>query len=50
MNQKHLLRFIKKCMKTHADDVVRISKSNGKPQTLKQVKFCHVLNYEESLA
>ncbi|XP_035215171.1 AMP deaminase 2-like isoform X2 [Stegodyphus dumicola] len=35
MNQKHLLRFIKKSMKVHADDVVRIS--DGKPMTLKQV-------------
>ncbi|KFM57086.1 AMP deaminase 2, partial [Stegodyphus mimosarum] len=35
MNQKHLLRFIKKSMKVHADDVVRIS--DGKPMTLKEV-------------
>lgn len=47
MNQKHLLRFIKKCMKSHADDVVRISK--GKPQTLKQVTFSHILDYDETL-
>lgn len=35
MNQKHLLRFIKKTLKTHADEVVTIS--NGNPMTLKQV-------------
>ncbi|KAF5280417.1 hypothetical protein FQR65_LT03226 [Abscondita terminalis] len=35
MNQKHLLRFIKKALKTNADEVVTIS--NGVPMTLKQV-------------
>ncbi|KAK9880599.1 hypothetical protein WA026_011838 [Henosepilachna vigintioctopunctata] len=35
MNQKHLLRFIKKTLKNHADEVVTIS--GGTPMTLKQV-------------
>lgn len=35
MNQKHLLRFIKKTLKTNADEVVTIA--NGKPMTLAQV-------------
>ncbi|KAF5275270.1 hypothetical protein FQA39_LY06930 [Lamprigera yunnana] len=35
MNQKHLLRFIKKTLKTNADEVVTIS--NGVPMTLQQV-------------
>lgn len=37
MNQKHLLRFIKKQMKTKRDEVV-ISK-NGEQRTLKQVYY-----------
>ncbi|GFS38292.1 AMP deaminase 2 [Nephila pilipes] len=35
MNQKHLLRFIKKSMKVHSDDVVQVK--NGKTRTLKEV-------------
>ncbi|KAL3287102.1 hypothetical protein HHI36_001585 [Cryptolaemus montrouzieri] len=35
MNQKHLLRFIKKTLKNNADEVVTIS--GGQPMTLKQV-------------
>ncbi|XP_046971218.1 AMP deaminase 2 isoform X3 [Vanessa cardui] len=35
MNQKHLLRFIKKTLKTHADEVVTLHK--GTPMTLKAV-------------
>ncbi|GIY44938.1 AMP deaminase 2 [Caerostris darwini] len=35
MNQKHLLRYIKKSVKMHADDVVQVK--NGKAKTLKQV-------------
>ncbi|XP_015915019.2 AMP deaminase 2 isoform X2 [Parasteatoda tepidariorum] len=35
MNQKHLLRFIKKSVKVHGDDIVKLSE--GKPLTLKQV-------------
>ncbi|XP_054724062.1 AMP deaminase 2-like [Uloborus diversus] len=48
MNQKHLLRYIKKSMKTHADDVVRIC--NGKPMTLKQVfETLNVTTYDMSV-
>ncbi|PSN34054.1 AMP deaminase 2 [Blattella germanica] len=35
MNQKHLLRFIKKTLKNHADEVVTISK--GQTMTLREV-------------
>lgn len=35
MNQKHLLRFIKKTLKTNADEVVTVT--NGVPMTLNQV-------------
>ncbi|XP_026468653.1 AMP deaminase 2-like isoform X3 [Ctenocephalides felis] len=35
MNQKHLLRFIKKTLKQNADEVV--THTNGKPMTLKEV-------------
>ncbi|KAK5648846.1 hypothetical protein RI129_003738 [Pyrocoelia pectoralis] len=35
MNQKHLLRFIKKALKTNADEVVTVT--NGVPMTLNQV-------------
>ncbi|XP_013194241.2 AMP deaminase 2 isoform X3 [Amyelois transitella] len=35
MNQKHLLRFIKKTLKNHADEVVTLHK--GSPMTLKAV-------------
>ena len=35
MNQKHLLRFIKKKVKKHGDDVVEMK--NGIPVTLSQV-------------
>ena len=37
MNQKHLLRFIKKALKTEADTAVCVSKSDKRPMTLKQV-------------
>ena len=37
MNQKHLLRFIKKKMKKHGDDVV--SENDGKPVTLAEVRY-----------
>jgi len=37
MNQKHLLRFIKKRMKTCADDVV-CTDDSGREMTLKQVR------------
>jgi hypothetical protein len=36
MNQKHLLRFIKKTLKNHADEVVTCSK-NGETMTLREV-------------
>jgi len=36
MNQKHLLRFIKKKMRVHLDDVVCKDRSIG-PMSLKQV-------------
>jgi AMP deaminase len=36
MNQKHLLRFIKKTLKNHADEVVTVTKS-GEQMTLEQV-------------
>lgn len=36
MNQKHLLRFIKKTLKNHADEVVTCSKS-GEKMTLREV-------------
>lgn len=36
MNQKHLLRFIKKTLKNHADEVVTSSK-NGETMTLREV-------------
>ncbi|XP_061189305.1 AMP deaminase 2-like isoform X3 [Saccostrea echinata] len=42
MNQKHLLRFIKKMMKTRSDDVVCKDKSSGKEMTLSEV--CRSLN------
>ncbi|XP_063919158.1 AMP deaminase 2 isoform X2 [Zophobas morio] len=35
MNQKHLLRFIKKTLKNHADEIVTVT--NGKTMTLKEV-------------
>jgi len=38
MNQKHLLRFIKKKMRVHLDDVVCKDRSIG-PMTLKQVSI-----------
>ena len=37
MNQKHLLRFIKKQMKTSRDEVVIIK--DGEERTLKQVRY-----------
>lgn len=36
MNQKHLLRFIKKRMKTNPDDIVCVDK-DGREMTLKEV-------------
>ncbi|KAL5967693.1 AMP deaminase 2 [Taenia solium] len=36
MNQKHLLRFIKKCMRSRADEFVCLDKNTGEPITLKQ--------------
>lgn len=36
MNQKHLLRFIKKTLKNHAVEVVTCSK-NGETMTLREV-------------
>lgn len=36
MNQKHLLRFIKKTLKNHADEVVTCSKNEGM-MTLREV-------------
>lgn len=35
MNQKHLLRFIKRAMKKHLSEIVHVEK--GKEQTLKEV-------------
>jgi len=35
MNQKHLLRFIKKALKNNADEVVTVS--GGKEMTLREV-------------
>lgn len=43
MNQKHLLRFIKKTLKNHADEVVTIT--NGQPMTLKQVFQVNILQF-----
>ncbi|KAM3175873.1 AMP deaminase 2 [Hymenolepis weldensis] len=37
MNQKHLLRFIKKCIRTRQDDHVCLDKATGQPLTLKQL-------------
>ncbi|VDL29273.1 unnamed protein product [Hymenolepis diminuta] len=37
MNQKHLLRFIKKCIRTRQDDYVCLNKATGEPLTLKQL-------------
>lgn len=37
MNQKHLLRFIKKCIRTRQDEYVCLDKFTGQPITLKQV-------------
>lgn len=36
MNQKHLLRFIKKTLKNHANEIVTCSKS-GETMTLREV-------------
>jgi len=36
MNQKHLLRFIKKTLKNHADEVVTVTRG-GEQMTLEQV-------------
>lgn len=36
MNQKHLLRFIKKTLKNHADEIVTYSK-NKETMTLQEV-------------
>ncbi|OWA53532.1 AMP deaminase 2 [Hypsibius exemplaris] len=37
MNQKHLLRFIKRQMKVDADEHVVVDKTSGKPMTLSEV-------------
>ncbi|VDL89029.1 unnamed protein product [Schistocephalus solidus] len=37
MNQKHLLRFIKKCFRTRSNELVCQDKKTGKPMTLKQL-------------
>ncbi|VDK20792.1 unnamed protein product [Taenia asiatica] len=37
MNQKHLLRFIKKCMRSRADEFVCLDKNTREPITLKQL-------------
>ncbi|KAM7541544.1 hypothetical protein Aperf_G00000019809 [Anoplocephala perfoliata] len=37
MNQKHLLRFIKKCIRTRQEEYVCLDKSTGQPITLKQL-------------
>ncbi|XP_063222825.1 AMP deaminase 2 isoform X2 [Bacillus rossius redtenbacheri] len=45
MNQKHLLRFIKKTLKNHADEVVTCTK--GKNMTLKEVfESMHLTSYD----
>ena len=42
MNQKHLLRFIKKKMKTEASREVYFDKKLGRALTLKEVSICSV--------
>lgn len=37
MNQKHLLRFIKKTMKTSPDDLVSVHPTTNEPMTLREV-------------
>ena len=37
MNQKHLLRFIKKALKTEAETEVCVARGQDKPMTLKEV-------------
>uniref|UniRef100_A0A5K3FDK6 AMP deaminase n=1 Tax=Mesocestoides corti TaxID=53468 RepID=A0A5K3FDK6_MESCO len=37
MNQKHLLRFIKKCLRTREDELVCLDKTTNQPITLKQL-------------
>ncbi|KAL7062532.1 hypothetical protein AAHC03_01004 [Spirometra sp. Aus1] len=37
MNQKHLLRFIKKCLRTRSNELVCQDKKTGEPMTLKQL-------------
>lgn len=50
MNQKHLLRFIKKCMRSKADEYVCLDKNTAKPITLKQVSLFFKLIIFEMLA
>ncbi|CAG2064858.1 unnamed protein product, partial [Timema podura] len=46
MNQKHLLRFIKKTLKNHADEVVTCSKG-GETMTLREVfESMHLTSYD----
>lgn len=46
MNQKHLLRFIKKTLKTNADEVVTVTKS-GQKMTLQEVfKSMNLTTYD----
>ncbi|XP_052720968.1 AMP deaminase 2-like isoform X8 [Crassostrea angulata] len=50
MNQKHLLRFIKKKMKTCSDDVVCKDKKSGKEMTLAEVcESMNIHSYELSV-
>ena len=45
MNQKHLLRFIKKTLKTNEDEVVTVSKDG--PMTLQEVfKSMNLTSYD----
>lgn len=48
MNQKHLLRFIKKTLKNHADEIVTCSK-NGETMTLREVfQSMNLTTYDRS--
>ncbi|XP_022909804.1 AMP deaminase 2 isoform X4 [Onthophagus taurus] len=47
MNQKHLLRFIKKTLKNHADEVVTVN--DGKKMTLKEVFQRHMCSFYSTL-
>ena len=49
MNQKHLLRFIKKTLKSNKDDIV-CKDNNGEPMTLEQVfKSLNISSYDLSV-